>query len=141
MAYKKPHDLKKNPVTVGDPGFPLDGVVSVNAVYDEAQFSVSNGINGARQVKNNNLTGTVTITLSQHSTSHAAIMALYLSDVSFPIKCVDKTTDLTSPAGFFADECRLEMPPAFNREAEQSDVEYVFKAVSIVPTQGVPADA
>lgn len=141
MAYKKTHDLKKSPVSIGDPAIPLDGVVSINAARNEDEFSTSNGINGARQVKNNNLTGIVTIVLNQHSTSHAALKALYLSDVSFPIKCVDKTTDLTAPAGFFADECRFAVPPPFNREAEQSDIEYRFTAVSIEPTQGSPADA
>jgi hypothetical protein len=141
MAYKKPHDLKKSPVSVGDPGFPIDGIVSINAARNEDEFSTSNGLNGARQVKNNNVTGIVTMVVSQHSTSHAALKALYISNVSFPIKCVDKTTDLTFPAGFFADECRFAVPPPFNRESEQTDIEYRFTAVSIEPSQGSPADA
>lgn len=138
MAYKKLHDLKKNFVTVAE--IPLDGVVSIDADYQEDQFSASNGTNGARLVKNNNLTGTVTIVLSPHSTSHALLMALYNSDVSFPIKHVDKTTSALAPTGFLADECRLTKPPPVHRESDPTDIEYVFVCVNLAMTHGSPAD-
>lgn len=139
MAYKKPHDLKKVTGTIND--IPVDGLVSVSGEYDNPQFSIATGTNGARQVKNNDLSGTITVTLNQHSTMHTRLMALYSSDVSFPIVFIDKTTSLTAPAKLFGDECRLESPPTWGREAEETDVEYVFKVVNLSITHGVPADA
>ena len=129
MAYRKLHDLKKNPIIVGS--IPAHNVVSFNIEQNNDQVTVSNGINQARLNQIHDVTCTVTLVLTQDSNTHILLKALNKSGVSFPISSVDKTTSTLAPASVVADGCRLQKMPPYAREAEQQDVEYVFVGTSV----------
>lgn len=139
MAYRKLHDLKKNPISIGT--IPINNVVRISAVHNNPQYSTSNGINQARHAKMNDVTGTVTLVVTQDSNSLQLIGALVKQGVSFPITSVDKTTAPLFPAGFFADDCRLEQPPEYVREAEQQDIEFVFLSTALEINHAGAGDA
>ena len=135
MAYKLPYDLKKVRVDIGvsSDAFPVEGIQSIGAEFDTDRFSLSKGADGFnRQVENNDRGGTITITLAAGSPSHQLIMALDSVGLSFPIAVVDKTSLVTNQALVFGDGCRLSVKPPFAREAEESDVEYVFVCETLV---------
>jgi hypothetical protein len=126
MAYKKVYDLKKVSVNIGtgDDAFPIEGLMSVSAARNEDEYTTFVAADGKwRNVRNNNTSGTITMTLANFSESHQLLMLLHMSGFQFPIAVVDKTSN---GAVMFGDGCMLSKPPDMSRELEEGETEYVF---------------
>lgn len=133
MANKKIYDVSKVLVVIGpvSSSFALDsnGPGKVSAKRNKPKFSTFVSANGdARNVKSNDNTGTVTITIPRSSNVNELIMALDKTGVQFPIFIADKTSNKAIVA---ADGCLLTEVPEWIREADDGDVEYVFTATSL----------
>jgi len=128
MAYKKPYDIKKVGcnIGIGEDAFPVDGVNKLMAARSTDEYTVVVAADGATRLnKNNDRTGLMTVGVNADSKAHVLIDALHKAGISFPVAFVDKTSD---GAVAFGDGCRLQKLPDWNREAEPTEIEYVFVA-------------
>lgn len=131
MGYKKTYDLGKQPIIIGtgEDSFGVDKVEGIKADFFEDQNSVHVSANGNwRLVKNNNESGTVTVTLSASSAANIKIMLLHKSGIQFPIASADKT----SVDGFFlADGCKVQKIPGWSRAKEEENIDWIFVCGSL----------
>ena len=126
MAYKKPYDIKKHGCNIGisSDAFPVDGIDSLTAAYNEDQYSTVVAADGTtRQIKNNNRTGIMTVGINADSAAHVLIHALDKTGLSFPVVFVDKTSN---GAMAFGDGCRLVKLPDWKRAKDPEVIEYTF---------------
>ena len=127
-GYKTVYDIKKVGINIGVPAdaFPVEGLQSVVAERTEDEYTHHTSADGGyRAVKNNKAVGTITLTIASWSSTNELIMALYRSGVQFRIAAVDLNSALKSSHAI-GDGCLLSKVPAWNKEMEESDVEYVF---------------
>ncbi len=140
MAYKTVYDIKKVGcnIGVGEDAFPVDGIESLSAERNEDQYTTHVAADGtARNVRNNNRTGTLTVVVHQNSAAHDLIWALDKAGIQFPVAFVDKTSD---GAVAFGDGCLLMRQPAWAREKDETTVEYVFTCTDLEVKHAGAAD-
>lgn len=99
----------------------------INVDYETDENTKHIGTDGyGRHLKSANRSGQLTVRLADYSASNAALMALHLADIPFPIIITDKTTngDL-----FAADSCKVAKRPPLAKGNEAVMNEWVFNFI------------
>lgn len=99
----------------------------ISAEYENDENTKHIGTDGqGRHIKSSDRSGQITIRLADYSVSNAALTALHVADVPFPIVVTDKSSNADV---FFADSCKVAKRPPIEKSNEAVMNEWIFNFI------------